>query len=40
MNKGYLNIKFDEPYDPNKLIINFYKQINECLELAEDGDNI
>ena len=32
--------KFNEPYDPNESIINFYKHIDECLDLGEYADVI
>ena len=38
--KAALNEKFNDLYDPNEPIINFYKHINKCLELAEDATDI
>ena len=40
MKKVALKDKFNKPYGPNKLLINFCKQINECLKLAKDADII
>ena len=34
--KVYLREKFNKPYDSNEPIINFYKHIDEFLELEED----
>ena len=38
MQKVALKVKFNQPYDLNELIVNFYKHINECLKLAGDAD--
>ena len=38
--KMALEEKFNKPYGPNELIINFYKQIDGCLKLFEDADGI
>ena len=38
--KMALEEKFNEPYGPNELIIDFYKQIAGCLKLFEDADGI
>ena len=35
-----LKEKINKPYDLNDPIIHFYKQINECLKMAEDADSI
>ena len=38
--KQALKEKNNKPYDPNELIVNFYKHIYECLELSEETDDI
>ena len=32
--------KFNKPYDTNEPILNFYEQIDECLELSKGIDGI